>query len=166
MFASCWGVLGCAAPEYVRQYPDASPEEVTFIRFLQEDGYVTPTQIQRYLAANGLQGVVAQDPWEGIDRWKITELGTWTARYTGQKKELDGKTFIIPGDIDGILGGRTSSSDPISIKDPTMHYYYDSICQDSRGYQIFYDRADDTTNTQNKAMMTTPDRSLVGFRFR
>lgn len=122
------------------------------MRFLQKDARITPSRIQNYLASNNIANSVSRNTWEGVDRWRIGNWGTWTARYTGQKKELDGETFIIPGDISGMINSSRTSSDAITIdaKSASMHYYYDSIRQEFRGYEIGCDRANDIVKSQIK----------------
>ena len=124
------------------------------MRFLQEDGHVTPSQIQIYLASNNIANSVSRNTWVGVDHWRIGDWGTWTARYTGQRKELDGETFIIPGDINGMINSPRNASDPITIdtKNASMHFYYDSMRQNSRGYEIIYDRNNDTAKPTEQAM--------------
>lgn len=148
------GVVGCGTSEYTRRYPQADPRVTAFVSFLQEDGRVTPFQIQTYLASNHIANSVSRNTWEGVDRWRIGDWGTWTARYTGQKKGLNGENFIIPGDIDGMINSPRTASDLITIdtKNASMHYYYDSMRQESRDYEIIYDRTSDTAKPTEQAM--------------
>jgi hypothetical protein len=142
VFVVICGVAGCGTSEYTRLHPQADPREAAFVNFLQEDGHVTPSQIKTYLASNKIVNSVSRNTWEGVDRWRIGDWGKWTARYTGQKKELDGETFVIPSDLGGILDTSTIPSKYDTMS--SMHFYYDSMRQESRDYEIRFDRSNDT----------------------
>jgi hypothetical protein len=154
MFAATCGVVGCGTSEYTRLHPQADPREAAFVSFLQEDGHVTPSQIQTYLASNNIANSVSRNTWVGVDSWRIGDWGSWTARYTGRRKQLDGESFIIPGDINGMINTPRNATDPITIdtKNASMHNYYDSIRQDSREYEIRFDRTNDTAKTTEQVM--------------